>query len=62
MAATFYPEVREAFRFLETTYGYRFNEESLSRPEDARDTQADVTFAGEHMGVRVRWYFSSGDI
>jgi hypothetical protein len=54
--------VHEAFGFLETTYGYRFIEEALAQPGDARDTQADVTFAGEHMGVRVRWYFSSGII
>ena len=62
LAARFYPEVREAFGFLETTYGYRFMADSLSWPGDARDTQADVTFAGEHIGVRIRWYFSSGNI
>jgi hypothetical protein len=62
LAARYYPEVREAFGFLEMTYGYRYSAESLSCPEDARDTQADVTFVGEHMGVRVRWYFSSGTI
>ncbi len=62
LAATFHAEVREAFRFLETTYGYRYIAESLSCPEDARDTQAEATFAGEHMGVRVYWYFSSGNI
>ncbi|MDE3230651.1 MAG: hypothetical protein KGO05_12300 [Chloroflexota bacterium] len=52
----------EAFRFLERDYGYTPIAQKLEYLNDFRDTQAELTYAGEAMGVTIGLNFSSGNL
>lgn len=61
-AADLFIQTTEAFRFLETDYGYTPIAQKLEYLNDFRDTQANLTYAGEVMGVAIGLNFGSGNL
>jgi hypothetical protein len=61
-AAELFVQGTEAFRFLETDYGFTPIAQKLEYLNDFRDTQAHLTYAGEAMGVAIGLNFGSGNL
>lgn len=61
-AAELFVQGTEAFRFLETDYGYIPITQKLEYLNDSRDTQACLTYAGEAMGVAIGLNFGAGNL
>jgi hypothetical protein len=61
-APEFTEHVIQAFAFLETAYGYRLQERCIDTNEDARDTQARVTYASERVAVSLAWFLADAAI
>jgi hypothetical protein len=60
--ATFFAETTTAFQFLEATYGYTCLEQTVKYPEEFRDTEAQVSYVGPQVGVRIFWVIGDGVI
>jgi len=60
--ASFFAEVMETFRFLETQYGYQRLKEEIEYPGDPRDTTMVIRYIGSQVGVAISWYPEGGSI
>lgn len=53
---------RKAFKYLELDFNYQFVSSTLKNPEDYRDTQAELRYMSDRIGIKVYWYFASAII